>query len=59
MEHIIFLYVFFTGCVYTSWIWDLKDPFWLKLMNIYFGFVVGWFLTPILIGRAIKQIYKD
>ena len=59
MEYIIFLYVFFTGCVYTSWLWDLKDSFWLKLLNILFGFINGWYITPILIGRAIKQIYKD
>ena len=31
---IIFLYLFFTGCVYTAWLWDLKDPFWLKFLNI-------------------------
>ena len=59
MEHIIFLYVFFTGCVYTSWMWDTKDAFWLKFMNIFFCFIYGWFVTPILIGRTIKQIYKD
>ena len=59
MEHVIFLYVFFTGCVYTSWLWDLKDCIWLKVLNIIFGFTLGWFVTPILIGRAIKQIYKD
>lgn len=58
-EIIIFLYVFFTGCVYTSWMLDTTDPFWLKFMNICFGFTTGWFATPILIGRAIKQIYKD
>ncbi len=59
MEHIIFLYVFFTGCVYTSWLWDTKDHFWFKFMNICFGFINGWYITPILIGRAIKQVYKD
>ena len=59
MEHIIFLYVFFTGCVYTSWMWDLKDDVWLKVLTIIFGFFLGWFATPILIGRAIKQIYKN
>ena len=59
MEHIIFLYVFFTGCFYTSWLWDTTDSFWLKLVKIYSGFVTGWFLAPILIGRVIKQVYKD
>ena len=59
MEHIIFLYAFFTGCVYTSWMWDTKDQFWMKFMNICFGFINGWYVTPILIGRAIRQIYKD
>lgn len=59
MEHIIFLYVFFTGCVYTSWMWDTTDHFWMKFMSICFGFITGWCVTPILIGRAIRQIYKD
>jgi hypothetical protein len=59
MKYIIFLYVFFTGCVYTSWLWDLKDPFLIKLFNILLGFINGWYIAPILIGRAIKQIYKD
>jgi len=59
MEHIIFLYVFFTGCVYTSWMWDLKDNIWLKVLTISFGFTMGWLVTPVLIGRAIKQVYKD
>jgi len=58
MECIIFLYVFFTGCVHTSWLWDTTNTFWVKFMDILFGFVVGWFMTPILIGRAIKQFYK-
>ena len=59
MEHIIFLYVFFTGCVYTSWMWDTKEPFWVNCIEICVGFATGWFMTPILIGRAIKQFYKD
>ncbi len=59
MEHIIFLYVFFTGCIYTSWMWDSEDHFWLKFLSILVGFIYGWFATPILIGRAIKQVYKD
>ena len=59
MEHVIFLYVFFTGCVYTSWMRDTKDTFGIKILNILFGFINGWYVTPILIGRAIKQVYKD
>ncbi len=59
MEHIIFLYVFFTGCIYTSWMWDTKEWFIVKVMNVVFGFVLGWLITPLLIGRAIKQIYND
>jgi hypothetical protein len=58
MKYIIFLYVFFTGCVYTSWLWDTKDTFGIKIFNILFGFINGWYVTPILIGRVIKQIYK-
>lgn len=60
MEHIIFLYAFFTGCVYTSWMWelDLKTDIWIKVFNVIYGFVLGWLVTPVLIGRAIKQIYK-
>ena len=58
MEYIIFLYVFFTGCVYTSWMWDKTNHYVWKFMNIWIGFTTGWFVTPILIGRAIKQIYK-
>ena len=58
MEHIIILYVFFTGCVYTSWLWDTTDPILVKFIGICYGFVEGWFMTPILIGRAIKQFYK-
>jgi len=59
MEYIIFLYIFFTGCVYTSWMWDAKNDFCLKVLDILFGFLNGWYITPILIGRAIRQIYKD
>jgi hypothetical protein len=59
MEHIIFLYVFFTGCVYASWLFDTKDHFIVKFMCVCCGFVNGWIVTPILIGRVIKQIYKD
>lgn len=60
MEHIIiFLYMFFTGCIYISWAWDTTDNFCLKLLNISSGFATGWFVTPIIIGRVIRQIYKD
>ena len=56
MEYIIFLYIFFTGCVSTAYVWETTDIFCFKLMNILFGFITGWFVAPILIGRAIKQI---
>lgn len=59
MEYIILLYVFFTGCVYTSWAWNLKDSIWIKFFVLFIGFTLGWFITPILIGRVLKQIYKD
>ena len=59
MEHIIFLYVFFTGCVFTSLLWDTTEHFVFKLAKICLGFLTGWYMTPILIGRAIKQVYKD
>jgi hypothetical protein len=39
--------------------WDLKEDVWFKVLTIIFGFFLGWFATPILIGRAIKQIYKN
>ena len=59
MEHIIFLYFFFTGCVYASWMWDTEDPFVVNLIKVFWGLAGGWFITPVLIGRAIKQIYKE
>ena len=59
MEHIIFLYFFFTGCVYASWLWDTENPFVVNFIATFFGCAVGWFMTPCLIGRVIKQIYKD
>lgn len=54
MENIVFLYVFFTGCIYTSYMWDSKGDILLKVLTITFGFFWGWFMTPILIGRALK-----
>lgn len=58
METIIFLYMFFTGLVFASWSYDAKDVFLLKFLTICCAFANGWYMTPILIGRAIKQIYK-
>ena len=55
---VFILYFFISGLIYASWLWDSKDPFWLKFLNFLFGFINGWYITPILIGRAIKQIYK-
>ena len=56
---IIFLYAFFTGCIYTSWLWDADDRLGIRLMNILFGFINGWYITPILIGRALTKIYDN
>ena len=58
MEHIVFLYVFFTGCIFTSWLDEKIDTFFDTVLNILCGFIGGWLITPILIGKAIKQIYK-
>lgn len=85
MEAIIFLYVFFTGLIYASWLYDTKDAvmaktairihflqknqknsnssdvkndFLLKFLTICCALANGWYMAPILIGRAIKQIYK-
>ena len=59
MEQIVFLYIFFNGCVCTSWLWDTKDHFVEKFITIIYGFVIGWFITPILIGRVIKRIMDE
>lgn len=58
MEHIIFLYIFFTGCISASWLYDAKDPFVVKFSCILCGLINGWLMTPVIIGRVIKQIYK-
>lgn len=58
MENIC-LYIFVTGLIYASWLYDSKDHFWIKFLNAIFGFVNGWYVTPIIIGRMIAQIYKD
>lgn len=58
MENIVFLYVFFTGCILTSWLCETTDTFFDRVFNILGGFIAGWLITPILVGRAIKQIYK-
>lgn len=58
MENIVFLYVFFTGCILTSWLRETTDTFFDTVFNILCGFITGWLITPILIGRAIKKIYK-
>lgn len=59
MEHIVFLYIFFNGCVFTSWLWDTKVHFVEKFITAIFGFVMGWFITPILIGRVLKRIMDE
>ena len=56
---IVLLYVFFSGLIYISWMYDSKDSIAIYIINVIFGFTCGWFITPILIGRAIAQIYKE
>lgn len=58
MENIVFLYVFFTGCICTSWLYEKTNTFFDTVLNILCGFMAGWLATPILIGRAINKIYK-
>jgi hypothetical protein len=59
MELIILLYMFFTGCIYASWLWDAEYPIGDKLLSILFGLIHGWIVTPILIGRVLRKFYKD
>lgn len=56
---IILLYVFFSGLIYISWMYDSKDSIAIIFFNVIFGFICGWFVTPIIIGRAFAQIYKE
>ena len=56
---LIILYIFFTGLIYVSYIWDSKDSTLDYVLNTIVGFIVGWFIIPILIGRVIKKIYKN
>lgn len=59
MEKIIFLYIFFNGCVYTAWLWDTKAHFVEKFIITIFGFAMGWLVTPIIIGRVLKWIMNE
>ena len=56
---LIVLYIFFTGLIYVSWRLNSEDPIWRTVLYTFFGFILGWIVTPILIGRAIRKIYKD
>ena len=56
---IILLYVFFSGLIFISWMYDSKDSIAIIVINVFFGFICGWFIAPIIIGRAIAQIYKE
>ena len=56
---VFILYFFISGLIYASYLLDLKDPLWVEVLTILFGFIEGWLITPILIGRMIAQIYKD
>ena len=55
---IFILYFIVAGVIYASWLWDEKES-WFNWINVPFGLIYGWIITPILIGRALKQIYKD
>ncbi len=52
------LYFIVAGVIYASWLWEEENPCY-NLVNILFGLIYGWIITPILIGRALKQVYKD
>ncbi len=55
---VFILYFIISGVIYTSWLWDKKNS-WFNLFIILAGFSSGCIFMPILIGRALKQIYKD
>lgn len=54
---IILLYMFVSGIIYISWLWNTEYSLMDKLMTIMFGFMGGWLITPILIGQALAKIY--
>lgn len=58
MELIMFLYLIFTGWIYASWIWSQEDNLVFKLLGVIWGFIHGWYVTPILIVLALKNFIK-
>ena len=56
---IILLYIFFTGCIFTCWLWNSKDHPGVKILNVIFGFITGWYMTPYLIGQALIKILNS
>ena len=55
---IFILYFIVAGVIYASWLWD-EEEYRFNWINVPFGLIYGWIIVPILIGRVIKQIYKD
>lgn len=45
---VFILYFFISGLIYASWLWNSKLPFYMKILNIFFGLINGWYVTPIL-----------
>ena len=58
MNELIILYCFVSGLIYASWLYDSKEDMLSILLCTIFAMFSGWFVTPILIGRALKKIYK-
>ena len=54
---IFVLYFIVAGVIYASWLWDEEES-WCNWINVPFGLIHGWIITPILIGRALTKIYK-
>lgn len=52
------LYCVVAGLIYASWLYDVNASNFVNVLNIGFGLLFGWIVTPILIGRTIAQIYK-
>ena len=56
---VFILYFFISGLIYASWLYDTSDKWWINAIYIVFGLVNGCYAAPILIGRVIRQFYKD
>ena len=50
------LWFFISGLIHTSFVWDSTNHNWLdKIFNVIFGFLFGWFIAPILLGKLIRE----